>query len=609
MIAAIYARKSTEQTGVLDEERSVSRQVQQARAYATRKGWTVDDAYVFVDDGISGAEFVKRPGLARLMNALRPRPPFQVLVMSEGSRLGREQIQTAFLLQQIIDAGVRVFCYLEDRERTIDNAMDKVLLSLSAFAAETEREKASQRTYDALVQKAKAGHVTGGRVYGYDNVEVPSPDGKRAYVRRQINATHAPVVRRIFEMYADGAGMYTIASTLNSEGVSPPRGRGWAVSGIREMLHRELYQGVIVWNRSQKVMRGGTKRQRRRVQEAWMRIEAPELRIVSAELWERVQVRLGRTKALYPRHSDGRIHGQPVNPDESRYLLTGFAKCGVCGGAMGTITRLHGTAPKRSAVQFYGCTMRYRRGPAVCSNDLVLRQSIVDEAIIQALDELLDPAILEDAISLAVEQRRAELPTTDRRPEIDRELRGVQERIDRALDAILDGGPREELNARIEAEKLRRTALTEELASLTQQAAISNFDRNTLRQKLEKQLPELEEKLKARTPQARQILRALLADKIQMHPVVENGVRGYRCRGVLRIDALLADLGITSLTVVAPTGFVRWWGTSVFRSQALLRDRDISLTLTGCISKSVYLRHPMSGQILMLATAIQRRAV
>ena len=34
---------------------------------------------------------------AGLMNALRPRPPFQVLVMSEGSRLGREQIQTAYL--------------------------------------------------------------------------------------------------------------------------------------------------------------------------------------------------------------------------------------------------------------------------------------------------------------------------------------------------------------------------------------------------------------------------------------------------------------------------------------------------------------------------------
>jgi DNA invertase Pin-like site-specific DNA recombinase len=44
---------------------------------------------------MSGAKLVKRPGFLRLMNALKPRPPFQALVMSEKSRLGREQIGTA----------------------------------------------------------------------------------------------------------------------------------------------------------------------------------------------------------------------------------------------------------------------------------------------------------------------------------------------------------------------------------------------------------------------------------------------------------------------------------------------------------------------------------
>ena len=102
MIAAVYARKSTEQNGVGDEEKSVTRQVEHARAYAVRKGWTVADEYVYADDGISGAEFVKRPGFIRLMNALKPRPPFQVLVMSEESRLGREQIETAYALKQLV---------------------------------------------------------------------------------------------------------------------------------------------------------------------------------------------------------------------------------------------------------------------------------------------------------------------------------------------------------------------------------------------------------------------------------------------------------------------------------------------------------------------------
>src|SRR5262249_24457596 len=130
MVAAIYARKSTDQNGVSDEEKSVTRQIEHAEAYAAKKGWTTTDEYVYVDDGVSGAEFVKRPGFIRLMNALKPRPPFQVLIMSEESRLGREQIETAYALKQITDAGVRVFFYLEDRERTLDSAMDKVMLSL-----------------------------------------------------------------------------------------------------------------------------------------------------------------------------------------------------------------------------------------------------------------------------------------------------------------------------------------------------------------------------------------------------------------------------------------------------------------------------------------------
>ena len=48
---------------------------------------------------------MKRPGFLRLLNALKPKPPFQVLIMSEESRLGREQIETAYALKQIMDAG------------------------------------------------------------------------------------------------------------------------------------------------------------------------------------------------------------------------------------------------------------------------------------------------------------------------------------------------------------------------------------------------------------------------------------------------------------------------------------------------------------------------
>src|SRR5918993_3110781 len=179
MISAIYARKSTDQSATADEAKSVTRQIAHATAYAARKGWTVPEACIFVDDGISGAEFANRPGFVRLMAALKPRPPFQVLIMSEESRLGREAIETAYALKQLITNGVRVFFYLEDRERTFDSPTDKLLMSVTAFADELEREKARQRVYDAMTRKAAAGQVTDGRVFGYDNLEVLGTNGQR----------------------------------------------------------------------------------------------------------------------------------------------------------------------------------------------------------------------------------------------------------------------------------------------------------------------------------------------------------------------------------------------------------------------------------------------
>ena len=46
MLCAIYARKSTEQNGVNDEEKSVTRQVDHAKAYAITKGWTVAEEHI-----------------------------------------------------------------------------------------------------------------------------------------------------------------------------------------------------------------------------------------------------------------------------------------------------------------------------------------------------------------------------------------------------------------------------------------------------------------------------------------------------------------------------------------------------------------------------------
>ena len=80
VIAAVYARKSNDQLGLTDEQKSVTRQVEHARTYAVRKGWTVLDECVFVDDAVSGAEFATRPGFVRLRLGRANRRDHQGLV-------------------------------------------------------------------------------------------------------------------------------------------------------------------------------------------------------------------------------------------------------------------------------------------------------------------------------------------------------------------------------------------------------------------------------------------------------------------------------------------------------------------------------------------------
>ncbi|MFA5029005.1 MAG: recombinase family protein, partial [Candidatus Methylomirabilota bacterium] len=123
--AATYARKSTEDDAV-EELRSVARQVERSREYAARKGWHLRDDLIFVDDGISGFEFERRPGLQKLLGAVEAKA-FDVLIMSEPSRLGREQTETNSLLKRFYDAGIEVWYYLDDRQARLDNATGKLI--------------------------------------------------------------------------------------------------------------------------------------------------------------------------------------------------------------------------------------------------------------------------------------------------------------------------------------------------------------------------------------------------------------------------------------------------------------------------------------------------
>jgi site-specific DNA recombinase len=544
MIAAIYARKSTEQTGVAEDSKSVTRQIEQARVYAAKKGWIVADEHIYSDDGVSGAEFVRRPGFIRLMASLKPKPPFQVLIMSEESRLGREQIKTAFALQQITEAGVRIWFYLTDDERKLDTAMDKIMGSLSGFASEIEREKAQQRTYDTMVRKARAGHVCGGRVFGYDNVDISSalPNGKRSHVELRINQAEAHVVLRVFRLYAQGHGFTSIAKTLNAEGAPCPRPRpegskpfGWAASSVRQVLLRRLYRGEQVWGRTKQ-----GKSVKRLPEEAWIIIPLPHLQIVPLELWEETQNRWKSVRQLYLRATDGRLHGRPINGHESPYLLTGFTACKVCKGSLFIRSRSHG---KQRAFH-YACTTHYQRGPQACDEPMLIPMEPLDREILNTIErDVLHPAIVSKALEKAIAQLRPE-PGYDlntHREELQKDLKQVQAELARLATAIASGGSLTALLSAVQDRENRRTRLQAKLAALDG-TTLNTFDPEAVERELRGYLVDWSGLAQRHPAQTRQVIRKLLPHRIRVWREVHGDEKCYRFEGEAVVGRFFSGL-------------------------------------------------------------------
>ena len=80
-----------------------------SRAYAVRKGWTVDPAHVYYDDNVSGAAYARLEQRNRLVEVCESGPPFQAVIVSEQSRLGRHMIESAHTIMRIADGGVCLY--------------------------------------------------------------------------------------------------------------------------------------------------------------------------------------------------------------------------------------------------------------------------------------------------------------------------------------------------------------------------------------------------------------------------------------------------------------------------------------------------------------------
>jgi site-specific DNA recombinase len=393
---AIYARYSSEKQNAL----SIDQQIRKCREYADRTGLRVLDEFIFADLAIHGATD-NRAGLQRLLARAKEKPPtFSVLLVDDTSRLSRKLSDALRIKERLDFAGIRVIFVSQGFDSSAPQS--QTLLTVHGLVDGLYLEGLREKTFRGVEQLALSGLHTGGRVFGYRHVPIQSTTEFDSYgrpaikgVRLQIDSNQAPTIRRIFERYAAGHSMKQIAIELNRDQILSPqpregRSQSWAQSSVRHILLNERYRGVVLWGKTQKVLSPETGKRiyRHRPAGEWRRLEIPEQRIVSEELWIRTHERLKLVQELYGVR-EGKRRGRAA---ASPYLFTGLLACSECGGS---ITIVSGRCRKREDSR-YGCSAHAQRGDSVCKNSLMVRRVDLERQLLAGLQErVLHPAVVD----------------------------------------------------------------------------------------------------------------------------------------------------------------------------------------------------------------------
>jgi DNA invertase Pin-like site-specific DNA recombinase len=439
--AALYARYSTDQ----QRQTSIADQVRGARERAEREGWPIVAQHG--DEGVSGSVPValRKGGKALLADALAGR--FDVLVLEGLDRLSREIGEAETITKRLEHRGIRIVGTADGYDSEARGR--KVMRIARGLVNELYLDDLREKTHRGLAGQFDRGFHVGGVCFGYRSEPAPGDGGRRLV----IDESQAAVVRKVFGEFADGSSARSIVHRLNADGIASPRGGTWAVSALvgdsrrgAGLLNNELYAGRLVWNRRQwlKDPETGRRRYVDRPRPEWQVRDVPELRIVSAALWDAVRC---RARCGPPR---GTRTGGGATP---RTLFAGLLRCPSCGGPMTAID-----------ARRYGCNRHADRGAAVCADARAYPRKTVDDVLLGAVrEELISPA------ALAELHQAAQAALTARRPDEDgRQARqeALRSEIGRLVDAVAQVGLSDALRARL-------AAAEGELAKLQSETAVS----------------------------------------------------------------------------------------------------------------------------------------
>ena len=283
--ACLYLRySSSNQT-----EQSIEGQMRVCRDFCDRHHIRVVEVYI--DRATSASKNLeKRVNFLKMIRDSE-KGTFQAVIVYKLDRFARSRYDSATYKYRLKRNEVQVISATEN----ISNDPEGIILeSVLEGMAEFYSAELSQKINRGMRESAYKHNSIGGQLpLGYKT------EGKKLVIDEKT----APIVREAFEMYADGTTIAEICRIFNSRGYKTSKGTKFGKSSFTKIFKNERYIGVYSYHE--------------------YRAEDVIPPIIDRELWDRVQLRVKKTKSAPARNKARHV-----------YLLSGKLFCGHCGEHM-----------------------------------------------------------------------------------------------------------------------------------------------------------------------------------------------------------------------------------------------------------------------------------
>ncbi len=412
---AIYSRKSRF-TGKGD---SIENQIEMCKEHILKFVSKDVEFIIYEDEGFSGGN-INRPAFKRLMNDIKY-GAIDLLICYRLDRISRNVADFSSVLDILQEYKVDFISIKEQFDTS--SPMGRAMIYIASVFAQLERETIAERIKDNMLEMAKKGKWTGGKLpLGFISKKTAYIDeeGKKRFNVALVHDTKdLEFVKFLYEKYLELGSLHKLETYTHENNIRSASGKIFEKSTLKIILQNPIYvkadenvfnyfenkgwsvygeadgiHSLLSYNKTETAKKDG-KLTKRNKDESESLVAVSNIEgYIDSSLWLKVQYQFKKNKDTFPRL--GKTHNA---------LLVGKLFCGNCGTRM---IIQHGRTSSKTGIKnfYYVCSLKKTSKKKLCKAHNV-KTDFLENLVLDALEKLYDKKeYISDSLKINLKQNK-----------------------------------------------------------------------------------------------------------------------------------------------------------------------------------------------------------